>query len=217
MASGNDESTNSTKLDAIDRYERMVDVQIETLGEIDGKAVSLMGFVGTVLGVLIAGVGFLARSPGHSFAGVPISAVLAFVVTVASLLVSVGYSVITFASSSFNYGLNATVADLFLGASLDDEEYAELVLQGYADTIVENESVVEANGRRLRKAQSALLTALLAVLVSTVLYFVGSDRLVEYAFLGIICIATWRLNRYVLSGAFLVYDEQPFGKNDGSG
>lgn len=132
-------------------------------------------------------------------------------------LVSVGYSVITFASSSFNYGLNATVADLFLGASLDDDAYAELVLQGYADTIVENESVVEANGRRLPKAQSALLTALLAVLVSTVLYFVGSDRLVEYALLGIVGVATWRLNRYVLSGAFLVYDEQPFRKDDGPG
>lgn len=211
MASTNDDSTASAKKSAIDHYKWMLDIQIRTLNHIDSKSVSQIAFVGTVLVAAIAGMGLLARIEPQVIGiaqGTPVVALLAFFIAVSSLLLSVGYSIIAITVGWFAYGLHPTIGETIIKGSLEREEYTDLLLRGYSNAITANESVIEITGERFRKANSAMLTGMIALVVALVLYFYGSDQPVEYVLLIAGSILVWSLNEHILSGAILTQSDR---------
>lgn len=196
---------------AIDHYEWVLDVQIDTISHIDSKAVSQIAFVGTILVAVVAGVGLLIRmgprATGIAY-GTPVVALLAFVIAVSSLLLSIGYSVITVTVGWFAYGLRPAIGEVLVDGRLERAEYTELLLRGYTDAITANEHVIERAGERFRKANSAMLTGLIALIAASVLYLFGSDRPIEFVAVLAGSVLVWVSNEYVLSGTFPVHGER---------
>lgn len=206
----NDEGSEewSPKQDAIDRFERMVDVQVQTLNDIDTKAAELMRLLAVLLGVVLTGVSLIPEFKALTLTVDSAPLVVSAVVGVGGLLLSLGFAIITYLSSRFDYGVSPGVAEYVANNEVTGEEYAGIMLRGYADIIPDNRDVVRANSRRFRNALTALLVAL-ASLALAVLYIVGeftlaTELVVLVSVYGAVAVVTG----YILSGGYLVRNPQ---------
>lgn len=199
----------SPRVDAIDRFERNLDVQVQTLENIDDKASSLIRFLGVLLGVMLAAVRVLPSDGAETLTWVSGTWVLPLAVGVVSLFTSLGLSIVAYLSSEFRYGLRADVAEWM--ADQDDltrETYTEIVLRGYRDVLEQNEPIVQANAARFRDSLVALLLGLVALAVSTFFYLVDLGAPAEYLLLLAAAVLGWGLARYIRDQEYLRPDEQ---------
>lgn len=203
--------TTEPRQDAIDRFERMLDVQVSTLDGIDTKAAHLISFVGVLLGVIatVARVAPpLASNSGYIDHG-SIAGAFALVVGVIGLLISLVYATITYLSTKFDYGLSANIAD---AVAREDEvhhqTYRTVVLRAYADSIRENRPVIDQNARRFRYALAALVGALFSFMFSAGYYLVRLPEEIELltVFLGVVFVGSLCL--YIRDEAYLTTEEE---------
>lgn len=150
----------SPKANAVDRFERMIDVQIETLNSIDDKAEYLTRFVAILLGVVLTGLSLVPKFDGVTLTTNSFPMLVSVFVGVIALLSTLGFSIITYLSSKFKYGVSPSVAKYFADTDITEEEYTELLLRGYADILSQNRDVVRVNSRRFRNALASLLAGL---------------------------------------------------------
>jgi hypothetical protein len=198
----------SPKQDAIDRFERMVDVQVQTLNEIDTKAAELMRLLAVLLGVVLTGLSLIPEFKTLALEVDSVPLVVAAAIGVGGLLSSLGFAIITYLSSRFGYGVSPGVAEYVANNDVPGDEYAGIMLRGYADIIPENREVVQANSRRFRNALTALLVAL-ASLVLAVLYVVADIGLAaEVVLLAGGYTAVTVVVGYILSGGYLIRSPQ---------
>ena len=140
-----DTSDNSTfsLIDAVDRFERMVDIQIETVTDIDSKAEHLSRLIAILLGVILAAASVIPEFDGLE-AGVSSGPVLSTLIFgVGALLVSLSISIITYLSSNVDFGPKEGVAEYFASVDVSQTEYTEIFLRGYADALANNERIME--------------------------------------------------------------------------
>lgn len=203
------ENEEKPKQDAIDRFERMMDIQVSTLEEIDSKAARLISFVGVLLGA-IATVSRLLPAENLSFIdSSSYAGAIALLVGIFGLLLTLVYATITYLSSEFKYGLEANVAEVFANVeTLPPEEYKNIVLRGYADTIKMNEPVVKANARRFRYALAALVGSLFSLVFSAVFYVIDLADTTELTALLFGSIVVGSLCIYIRDEGYLVPDDE---------
>jgi len=154
------------EIDLLDRYDSMIDTQVETLNGIDQKAARIMRIIPLLLGGFLTAVSIIISldSVRLSESG-PISSIV-LVVGFAAMLLSLGYSVITYLGSVFEFGPTVDLGKFMAKYQVDEQEYRDRLLDGYSNSIRENRKVVNTNSRRFRRA-------LLSFLCSIVLISVG--------------------------------------------
>lgn len=201
--------------DAIDRFERMLDVQVSTLNGIDDKSARLINFVGVLLGVIATVARILPRVTDDStfIDGGSVAGAFALVVGVVGLLISLVYATVTYLSTQFDYGLSANIADaLAREQDVQPETYRTVVLRAYADSLRENRPVIDRNARRFRYALAALVGALFSLMFSVGYYLIRLPDSVELLtlFLGIVVVGS--LCVYIRDEAYLTTDGEPESK-----
>lgn len=203
--------SNEPRQDAIDRFERMLDVQVSTLNEIDNKSARLISFVGVLLGAIatVARVVPTMANEGNFIDTGSIAGAFALFAGVAGLLVSLVYATITYLSTKFDYGLNANIADeLARKTDVRRQTYRTAILRAYADSIRENRPIIDQNARRFRYALAALVGALFSLMFSVGYYLVHLSDAVELLTLFLGAILVGSLCLYIRDEAYLTTDEE---------
>lgn len=196
----------SPKVEAVERFERMIDVQIETLNGIDDKAEYLTRFVGVLIGVVLTGLSLIPEFDGVALDTDSLPMLVSIFVGIVALLSTLGFSIITYLSSKFEYGVSASVAEHFASSDLTEDEYAELMLRGYADIIPKNREVVRVNSRRFRNALTSLLVGLGCLSQATLFVVVDLPIRVRYAILVSGFLVLGYVLRYILGEEYLTLD-----------
>ncbi|WP_157078575.1 hypothetical protein [Halalkalicoccus paucihalophilus] len=151
----------SEKLDALDRYERMIDVQIQTLNDIDNKAEYLTRYLAILIALLFTGASFvLDVGVADGFVS-ELSLFTTLVLGLLALTVSVVFSIITYLSSVFQYGPRREFAEDIADHDIGEKLYAEIMLRTYSDAIYQNKRVVRQNSARFKYALTGLLNGVL--------------------------------------------------------
>lgn len=198
----------SPKLEAVERFERMVDVQIETLNGIDDKAEYLTRFVGILLGVVLTGLSLIPKFDGVSLTAGSLPMLVSVFVGVVALLSTLGFAIITYLSSRFKYGISPSVANYFAEVDVTEEEYTELLLRGYADIIPRNQRVVRVNSRRFRNALASLLAGLGCLSQATFFLVVEMAIYAKYIVLTSGFVVLSYILHYVLSEDYLILESE---------
>lgn len=196
----------SEKLDALDRYERMIDVQIQTLNDIDNKAEYLTRYLAILIALLFTGASFvLDIGVADGFVSeLPLFATL--VLGLLALTVSVVFSIITYLSSVFQYGPRREFAEDIADHDIGKKLYAEIMLRTYSDAIYQNKRVVRQNSARFKYALTGLLNGVL---------FLGAAALVLFApgglawiVLVIVIVIAAGLSWYILTDQYLTLERE---------
>lgn len=198
----------SPKIEAVERFERMIDIQIETLNGIDDKAEYLTRFVGVLLGIVLTGLSLVPKFDGVSPTVESFPMLASVFGSVLAFLSTLGFSIITYLGSKFRYGVSASIAEYFADADITEEEYTELLLRGYADTIPKNERVVRVNSRRFRNALASLLVGLGCLSLATFFLVVELPVFWEYVTLLVASLALGQILKYVLGEEYLTLDRE---------
>ncbi|MCU4973958.1 hypothetical protein OB955_14585 [Halobacteria archaeon AArc-m2/3/4] len=149
--------------DLIDRYERMVQTQVETLNGIDDKAATTMRVVALLLGVLLTVLTLILDVDGITLSRESGLAILWLAIGLCSLLFSLGFSVYTYLSSRFLHGPSEDLGRVLAEHHVEVEDYRSHLLRGYATAIEQNRHVVRTNSRRFRNCLLALMYGILGV------------------------------------------------------
>lgn len=148
----------ATYRDAADRLRRVIDAQVETLREIDDRAVSLLRLVVALLAALASAAGVAASLAGSLPPPDP-PATTAAALAALGLLTCTLASAITYLGSRFVPGLGPAVGDELSDAAAPPALPAHLrrVLAAQAAAIRRNRAALAANARRFRVAVAGLL------------------------------------------------------------
>lgn len=147
----------ATYRDAADRLRRVIDAQVETLREIDDRAVSLLRLVAALLTALASAAGVAASLAG-SLPPVNRPAAVAAGLAALGLLTCTVASAVTYLGSRFVPGLGPAVGEeLSEGSPPAPAEHLRRVLAAQAAAIRRNRAALAANARRFRVAVAGLL------------------------------------------------------------
>lgn len=163
-------------LDAAERLERVMDVQIATLNGIDEKAEHVTRLVGVLLGVVLSVVSLAVRAESIRLASPSMTTLLAFGVGVSGLLLSMIAAIVTYLSSKFEVGINRAVGRLLSRRDyeIEQEAYARRTLGAYSHSIGRNKRVIAENARRFRWALVFLVVGVVYLALSAALYVSGT-------------------------------------------
>lgn len=200
-----DDDVTAVQEDAVDRFERMLDLQSDLLSELDTKAEHVTRLVGVILGVILTAFSVAFRT-GEGVVEPTVPTALTFGIGTAGLVLTLVLGTITYLSSRLKLGLHPDTSYALQGGNLPPEAYPRLVLNSYASAIEENRDVLQVNANRLRMTLTTLMGGV-AFLAIAVLQYVAlpSNASRWVAFLvGTIVIAA--VSTYVLTGRYLTLD-----------
>lgn len=194
----------SPEHDLLDRYERMIHMQVATVNDIDEKAVTTMRIVVLLLGILLTVVTFLfdgrfTRIPTSSF--VPIILVTSGVVGLVSAL---GSCLFTSLSSRTLIGPKAALGEVLASNRVTLRDYQSHLLGGYAMAIATNRTVIRTNSRRLRNTFLMMLYGIVGVSTDLGLLIVNFSLTVDLAFSIAVLIPTAAFSSYLHQERYMV-------------
>lgn len=149
MSNSNDVSCRSNadefdvEIDLLQRYEQMVQTQIDTLNGIDDKAASVARLVTILVGLLLSAASILV---GRTQPPVAYNRRLLFLflgVAVLALVVSLTFAIITYLSSRFEYGPKTDIGDYLVDHKVEKQQYIDVLLTGYGETIRNNRNILQ--------------------------------------------------------------------------
>ena len=145
------------RIDALDRFERTINAQLDLLSRIDDKAANVVRYTPLLIGVLFTGLTLATRSDSLSLYDVaPLPSALFFIGTT-SLLVAICVATITYLSSVREYGPDASYGYNVADGDVRTPDYETHLLVGYADAVEDNMEATNANALRFRRALASLL------------------------------------------------------------
>lgn len=182
------------EVDLLQRYEQMVQTQVETINSIDDKAARVSRLIGLLVGVVLSAVSLLVASDvGITTNGTLFLAHL--FVSGAALVVALAQAIVTYLSSTFEYGPPSELGSFMSKYNVTAQDYKSQLLGGYSSTVRRNREVVVTNARRFQRCLASFLIGIIfAVTASVVL--VGTPSIV----IGVV--ASWLA---VYASVFLVY------------
>lgn len=148
------------RLDALDRFERTLDVQLALLSDIDGKAANVFRYTSLLLGVVFAALSLLSRSEVVSLSAVNLLPKLSFFVGVVGLVGAICAAILTYLSSVREYGPEAVYGYTVADGDVESPDYERSLLAGYADAVKNNRVVIDVNALRFRWALVGLLVGI---------------------------------------------------------
>ena len=194
--------------DAIDRFERMVETQIDTLEGIDDKAAHVTRFVALLLGVVFTGLSLVPRFGGATADLDSRVAVLTLFVGVIALVSSLGLAIVTFLSSVFEYGPDEELGNSLANYQITSQRYESILLRSYYSAIRKNKRVLRINARRFRNSLATLLVGVTSLTLSGTLLVMNLGLVVEIAVVLVASAIAGRLFTFVLAEDYLTLDYQ---------
>ncbi|MCD2204516.1 hypothetical protein [Halobacterium sp. KA-6] len=163
------DSDRSPKSDLADRYQEMVQLQVDAVMNFDNKAWRAARVVGLIIGAILTGVSLLV---GKNFdANIDqIPSIFALFVGFACLITALIFSIISYLSSIVGFGPTTDIGDhIGDNDSIDTEEYQSTIIDSYTNTIRKNNKVLKAKSRRLRYTLTSLLSAVIFISIGFLL------------------------------------------------
>ena len=203
MADRSDDADGAaSRADAVDRLERVIDTQIDTVDDFDQKAAYVTRFVGVVLGLVLTAVSLASRFGGGDPA-TQLPAVAAVAGGVVGLVAAVAGAIVTYLSSRVVVGLHPHAARAIAGGEYGDDEYDTLLLRACADAVERNRQVLRANAGRFRRTLVALLVGVAYLAMAALLFALAPSGVWEWAILIAGTVAIGVVAWYLLTGRYL--------------
>ena len=196
----------SPKLDALDRYERMINVQIQTINGIDDKAEYLTRYLAILIALLFTGASFVVDTDFLEGVPVDLPLIISLLIGLIALGTSLVFSILTYLSSVFQYGPKRDFAVDLANNDVENKIYAEIMLRTYRDAIYENKRVVQQNSKRFKYALTALLNGVVFLAAAAVMIF--SPLRVSVVILIATILITSFLTWYILTDQYLTLERE---------
>lgn len=192
--SGDEPEDFDPEIDLLQRYEQMVQTQVETINSIDDKAARVARLLGLLVGVVLSAASLLVTSD----VGITTNRILFLshlVVSGVALVVALAQAIITYLSSTFEYGPPSELGSFMSKYNVTAQDYKSQLLGGYSSAVERNREVVVTNARRFQRCLASFLVGIIfAVTASVVL--VGTPGIV----VGVV--SSWLA---IYASAFVVY------------
>lgn len=203
-------------VDTADRLERNLDVQSNTLNEIDKKAEHVTRLLGILIGLVLSVVSLglqLGVGERGGLSSVALQTFLGFTAGITFLVSSMAAAIVTYLSSKFKIGLNSTAGHLLQNPDYETEmdQHIRRVIGTYAYNIDQNREVIEANSKRFRRTLVLLLLGVAYLATSGVLFVGFESGIAAWSVLGITTLASGILAWYILSGRYLTLEDGNHG------
>jgi hypothetical protein len=203
-------------VDTADRLERNLDVQSNTLNEIDKKAEHVTRLLGILIGLVLSVVSIglkLGVGENGDLPSVALQTFLGFTTGITFLVLSMAAAIVTYLSSKFKIGLNSTAGHLLQNPDYDIEmeQHVRRVIGTYAYNIDRNREVIEANSKRFRRTLVLLLLGVAYLAASGVLFVGFENEPAAWGVLVITTLASGILAWYILSGGYLTLEDENHG------
>lgn len=196
------------ELDLLQRYEQMIQTQVDTLNGIDDKAAFVGRFVGLLASLVLSATSVvvgtqevqLSLETGGVFSMLGL-AVLAF-------FVSLVYAIITYLSSRFEYGPAAGLGSFMADYHIEEQDYRDMMLRGYSEAIQANRRVIATNSKRFERCLASFLAGVLFLFAAGVLLVLPGILLLHLVVGLLFGIAAVILTRYILRGDYLTLERR---------
>lgn len=192
--------------DLLDRYERMIDIQIETIDGIDDKAAHTARLIGLLGGLILTAVSVAVSTDAITFSEGTAMVFLMLGIGTVALFASFVFAIITYLSSKFAYGPSSDFNKTLSNNDLSPEQYHRLMLAGYSSGIKANKQVVEINSDRFKRCLASLIVALLYFFAAGVLIVLPDGALLDFGVGFVFSLTAVLLSRYVLRKEYLTLE-----------
>lgn len=208
MQEGNNEP--NPYVDAADRLERSLDVQINQIADIDNKAEHVTRLVGVLIGAIFTLFSVASRIPAIELEPPSIPVGLAFTSGVILLLASMGAAIVTYLSSKYRIGLHEATGNLLSREDYetDFDEHVRRVLGTYAYNIRRNRKVIRTNAQRFRYTLLCLLLGIVYLAVAGTFYLAPFPSPVSWVAFGAVSAFASGTSYYVLTGRYLTLQDE---------
>ncbi len=194
----------SPQIDLLDRYEQMVQTQVETVNEIDDKAATTMRVVAVLLGILLSLLTFVTGDYSIEMSMTTVLPVIWVASGVATLLLSLALCLYTYLSSRMLFGPKAVFGDVLAENRVSWADYESKLLKGYATAITTNREVIRTNSRRFRNTLLTLVYGLVGVSVGLGLFIIDLPIYVDALVSVGVVLATGVFTVYILEERYMV-------------
>jgi len=205
------DETDEVRKDAVERLERVIDIQVDLINGIDDKAERTARLVAVLLGVVLSVLSFASTSDQVKVDEASTVTKLLLLVGVAFLILSTIFSIITYLSSKFRVGLRSGVGNALSSenAEIGMDEHVRLTVGAYAYIINVNKKVINTNSRRFRYSLLSLLLGILWLSFSGILFIGGLARISERILIGLVLVLSIGLSWYILTARYLTLEDVP--------
>lgn len=197
-------------VDAADRFERSIDVQIQTLNAVNDKAEHVTRLLGLLIGAILSVVAVGVRVNDGSLSPPNTPLLLLFIAGLASLLLAMTLSTITYLSSKFKIGLHYRPAQLLSqdAYSVGKQTHYKRIIGTYAYNLERNEEVIDVNAKRFRRALVALLVGVVFLSAAGISFLasLGPDQ--RWLVVAIAIVVNLSISAYILTGRYLTLEGQ---------
>lgn len=194
----------SAKMDLADRYQDMLDSQLSAIENFDTKAWRIARLVGILLGVLFTGVSVFSAEEAVQLTVEYLPVIVPIGIGVSALVVSLIFSALCILSTTAGFGLTVELADALNEGEIDDKDYYGFVTKSYSKNIKNNIKVMQAKGRRLRYALSAMVVGILTLSTGGVLLFITLSYQIQIGLLIFLGILVGYILYYILAMRYSV-------------
>lgn len=146
--------------DAINRFERTIDHQIDLLREIDNKAQRVVQYTAVLIGVIFTALSLIPKTENVSLADAGLNELASFSAGLGGFLLAICAAIITYLSSVQEYGLAQEFGYDVADGVFDDQTYKELILNSYARAVGDNRRVIAVNAQRFGYSLAALFAGI---------------------------------------------------------
>lgn len=199
-----------SKKDLADRYQEMLDSQLEAISNFDTKAWRAARLNGILLGVFITAVSLF---PGRLSIQLTVESapiLFALVAGLFALATSLIFASICILSTFAGFGLSVNLADKLNDGSLDPDAYAGIVIKSYSKNIEENIKVMNAKGQRLRISLTSLVIGLVALATGASFFIIQFILWQQIVILVLVALILVGLSYYLLTMGYSVLDDEDF-------
>lgn len=93
------------------------------------------------------------------------------------------FAIVTYLSSSFQYGPPPSLGQAVAGATVPSQEYLDLILEGYSSAVAQNRAVVIHNSRRFQRCLAGLFVGVTYTVALVTLVWLDETPVVEWTIL----------------------------------
>lgn len=197
-----------TEIDLLQRYEQMVQTQIETINGIDDKAAYVARLVGILAGLALTSISIVASTDDFEIGPGNGGAFALAALAVAALFISLVYAIVTYLSSEFQCGPSIGIGEYMATSKVSDEEYTEVLLHGYGRAIRANRRVVVTNAKRFERCLTSFASGVLFFLGVGVTVVLPNGPWLDGAVVATFVTLASLFSRYVFREEYLTLDRQ---------
>lgn len=192
--------------DAINRFERTIDHQIDLLREIDNKAQRVVQYTAVLIGVIFTAISLVPNTGTVSIADAGPNAFASFTAGLGGFLLAICAALITYLSSVQEYGLARAFGYNVADDLFDDQTYKEAILNSYADAVADNRRVIAVNAQRFGYSLAALFAGIVFSSLAGFFFLTSFSDKVNFFLGGIATILVTAVAYGIFTERFLVLE-----------